>query len=70
MFPHKVDSRLNPQAQRRQYAQDFYRLLSGRELLPRDRRLRTSDYDLDAVLEVAQYLGHNRIDVILKSYLR
>ena len=70
MFPHKVDSRLNPQAQRRQYAQDFYRLLSGRELPPRDRRLRKSDYDLDAVLEVSEYLGHNRADILLKSYLR
>ena len=70
LFPHKVDSRLNPQAQRRQYAQDFYQLLSGRELPPQDRRLRQSDYDKGAVLEVSHYLGHNRIDVILKSYLR
>ncbi len=70
IFPHKVDSRLNPQAQRRQYAQDFYRLLSSRELPPRDRRLRKSDYDKDAVLEVSEYLGHSRIDIILKSYLR
>lgn len=70
VFPYKVDSRLNPQAQRRQYAQDFYRLLSGRELPPQDRRLRKSDYDKEVVLEVSRYLGHNRIDVLLKSYLR
>lgn len=70
LFPKKVDSRLNPQAQRRQYVQDFYRLLSGRELPPRDRRLRTSDYDKQAVLEVSEYVGHSRIDILLKSYLR
>ncbi len=70
LFPHKIDSRLNPQAQRRQYAQDFYRRLSGRELPPTDRTLRKSDYDEASVREVSQYLGHNRIDVILKSYLR
>lgn len=70
IFPHKVDSRLNPQAQRRQYAQDCYQLLSGRELPPRDRRLRKSDYDRDAVLSVSEYLGHTRADILLKSYLR
>ncbi len=70
IFPRKVDCRLNPQAQRRQYAQDFYQLLSGRELPPQDRRLRKSDYDKDAVLEVSEYLGHSRLDIILKSYLR
>jgi len=70
IFPRKVDSRLNPQAQRRQYAQDFYRLLSGRELPPQDRRLHKNDYDEDAVLEVSEYLGHSRLDIILKSYLR
>lgn len=70
LFPHNIDCRLNPQAQRRQYAQDFYRLLSGRELPPTDRRLRKTEYDPDAVLEVSRYLGHNRIDVLLRSYLR
>lgn len=70
LFPKKVDSHLNPQAQRRQYAQDFYQLLSGRELPPTDRLLKGSDYDPDAVREVSQYLGHNRIDVILRAYLR
>jgi|SRR5579883_494321 len=70
VFPKGVDDRLNPQAQRRRYAQDFYRLLSGRELPPVDRLLRPDDYDATAVKEVSQYLGHNRIDVILKFYLR
>ncbi len=70
LFPHQVDSRLNPQAQRRQYAQDFYRLLSGRELPPTDRQLHPEDYDEASALEVSRYLGHNRLDVILKSYLR
>lgn len=70
LFPKKVDSRLNPQAQRRQYAQDFYQLLSHRELPPADRPLKSSDYDPDAVQEVSQYLGHNRIDVVLRAYLR
>jgi integrase len=70
LFPHKIDSRLNPQAQRRQYAQDFYRLLSGRELPPTDRTLRKTDYDKGSVLEVSEYLGHSRIDILLKSYLR
>lgn len=70
LFPQKIDTRLNPQAYRRQYAQDFYRLLSSRDLPPRHRRLRPDDYDKDAALEVSRYLGHNRIDIILRSYIR
>jgi integrase len=70
LFPHQVDSRLNPQAQRRQYAQDFYCLLSGRELPPTDRQLHPADYDEASAREVSRYLGHNRLDIILRSYLR
>jgi integrase len=70
LFPHQIDSRLNPQAQRRQYAQDFYRLLSRRELPPTDRQLHPADYDEASAREVSRYLGHNRLDVILRSYLR
>ncbi|MBO0779360.1 MAG: site-specific integrase [Ktedonobacteraceae bacterium] len=70
VFPRGVYSLLNPQAQRRQYAQDWYRRLSRRDLPPTNRRLRPGDYDQAAALEVSQYLGHSRLDVILRSYLR
>jgi integrase len=70
LFAYRIDRRLNPRASRRQYAQDCYRLLSGRDLPPSHCRLRKSDYDSAAVQEVCAYLGHRRSDRLLKVYLR
>ncbi len=66
----RIPSRLHAQQYRRAYAQAYYQHLSGRELPPTGRRLRRSDYDEAAVLQVSQALGHNRKDVVLRNYLR
>ena len=66
----RVPSRIHAQAHRRNYAQAYYKHLSRRELPPVQGRLKRSDYDEEAVLNVSRALGHNRIDVVLKSYLR
>lgn len=69
VFP-RIPSRLHAQEHRRAYAQAYYQHLSGRELPPTNRRLKRSDYDEAAVLQVSQALGHNRKDVVLRNYLR
>ena len=69
VFP-RIPSHLDIHAIRRQYAQSYYRHLSHRELPPRTGRLKRSDYDEAAVLQVSKVLGHNRKDVILRHYLR
>jgi integrase len=69
VFP-RIPSRLHAQEHRRSYAQAYYQYLSGRELPPRQGRLKRSDYDEAAVLQVSQALGHNRKDVVLRNYLR
>ena len=66
----RLPVRLDVHCLRREYAQAFYRLLSGRELPPPSGRLSPSEYDEQAVLEISSYLGHNRKDVILRHYLR
>jgi integrase len=66
----RLPVRLDVHSLRREYAQAFYRLLSGRELPPPSGRLSPDEYDEQAVLEVSGYLGHNRKDVILRHYLR
>jgi integrase len=66
----RLPVRLDVHCLRREYAQAFYRLLSGRELPPPSGRLSPDEYDEQAVLEVSGYLGHNRKDVILRHYLR
>ena len=66
----RIPSRLHAQEHRRAYAQAYYQCLSGRELPPTNRRLRRSDYDEAAVLQVSEALGHSRKDVILRHYLR
>lgn len=69
VFP-RIPSRLHAQEHRRAYAQAYYQYLSGRELPPTHRRLKRSDYDEAAVLQVSRALGHNRKDVVLRNYLR
>ena len=43
---------------------------SGRTLPSSVGRLRREDYDLDAVQRVSWALGHNRLDVVWRHYLR
>ncbi len=69
VFP-RVPSRIHAQSHRRNYAQAYYKYLSGRELPPAQGRLKRSDYDEVAVLKVSQALGHNRKDIVLRNYLR
>ena len=69
VFP-RVPSRIHVQGHRRTYAQAYYKHLSDRELPPAHGRLKPSDYDREAALKVGRALGHNRIDVVLRSYLR
>jgi integrase len=66
----RIPSHLDIHALRREYAQAYYRYLSGRELPPATGRLKRSDYDEEAALQVSCALGHNRKDVILRHYLR
>jgi integrase len=66
----QIPSHLDIHAIRREYAQSYYQQLSGRELPPSVGRLKRSDYDEAAVLQVSKALGHNRKDVILRHYLR
>ncbi len=56
---------------RRAYAQALYlHYAPGRSLPPATGRLRKADYDRDAALRVSWALGHNRVDVVLRHYLR
>ncbi|WP_376796631.1 tyrosine-type recombinase/integrase [Thermogemmatispora sp.] len=66
----RIPSHLDVHALRREYAQALYRLLSDRELPPARDRLRPADYDRAAVEAVASALGHRRVEVVLRHYLR
>jgi integrase len=66
----RIPSRLDIQAIRRAFAQMLYQYHSGRELPPKEGRLRRVDYDYAAAQRVSWSLGHNRVDVVLRHYLR
>jgi len=56
---------------RRAYAQALYlHYAPGRNLPPAEGRLKRSDYDYEAALKVSWSLGHNRVDVVLRHYIR
>ena len=56
---------------RRQYAQALYQYYAqGRELPPAEGRLKRNTYDRDAAERVSWSLGHNRLDVVLRHYIR
>jgi hypothetical protein len=57
-------------AYRREYAQALYLSLADLKLPPPEGRLKHSDYDLAAVQRVSWALGHNRLDAVLRHYLR
>lgn len=67
----RIPQHLDVHALRREYAQALYLFHApGRELPPRDGRLGRVDYELHAVQRVSWALGHNRVDVVLRHYLR
>ena len=57
---------------RRVYAQALYKQYSptAPQIPPISQRLRPKDYDKQAALRVSRALGHNRLDVVLRNYLR
>ncbi len=69
VFP-RIPSHLDIHAIRRMYAQTYYCYLSGRNLPSSIGRLKRTDYDEQAVLQVSRALGHNRKDIVLRHYLR
>ena len=71
VFDH-IPKHMDVHALRREYAQALYlhHAAPGYELLPSAGRLRHGDYDLHAAQRVSWALGHNRIDVVLRHYLR
>jgi integrase len=67
----RIPRHLDVHSYRREYAQALYlHYAPGRSLPPATGRLKPSDYDRDAVQRVSWALGHRRIDVVLRHYLR
>jgi integrase len=66
----RISGLLDIHSYRRQFAQELYEHLSGRSLPPPDGRIQPGDVDKEVVLYVSRCLGHNRIDVIFKYYIR
>jgi integrase len=67
----RIPKHLDVHSYRREYAQAVYLYHApGRSLPPVLGRLKRSDYDRAAVYEVTLALGHNRIDVVLRHYIR
>ncbi len=70
VFVH-IPGHLDVHSYRRLFAQALYLSYApGRTLPPADGRLKRSDYDRDAAQKVSEALGHNRIDVVLRHYIR
>ncbi len=70
VFSH-IPRRLRVHSYRREYAQALYLSLApGWSLPPSEGRLKPSDYQEEAVIQVSKALGHNRKDVVLNHYLR
>jgi len=69
-FP-KIPKHLDVHSYRRGFAQALYLYLApGRTLPPAQGRLKRSDYDRDAAERVSHALGHRRVDVVTRHYLR
>jgi integrase len=70
VFP-RIPKHLDVHSYRREYAQALYLYHApGRSLPPAIGRLKPGDYDRAAAYEVTLALGHNRIDVVLRHYIR
>ncbi len=67
----RIPKHLDVHSYRREYAQSLYLYHApGRTLPPATGRLKPSDYDRSAAQQVSWALGHQRIDVVLRHYLR
>ena len=67
----RIPKHLDVHSYRREFAQSLYlHHAPGRTLPPSTGRLRPQDYDREAAYLVTLALGHNRIDVVLRHYLR
>jgi integrase len=65
-----IPGHLDVHSYRRGYAQALYLALAPGRSLPPMGRLKRSDYDEEAVLQVSRALGHNRTSIVLQHYLR
>jgi len=67
----RIPKHLDVHSYRRLFAQALYlHHAPGRSLPPAAGRLKPGDYDRIAAKHVTQALGHNRIDVVLRHYIR
>jgi integrase len=67
----RIPKHLDVHSYRREYAQALYLYHTpGRSLPSAEGRLKRKDYDRDAAYQVTLALGHNRIDVVLRHYIR
>jgi integrase len=66
-----IPKHLDVHSYRREYSQALYLTLApGWSLPPSSGRLKCGDYNAEAVQRVSWALGHNRIDVVLRHYIR
>lgn len=67
----RIPKHLDVHSYRRLYAQALYLFLApSRSLPPATRRLKPSDYDRQAAERVSVALGHRRVSVVTRHYLR
>jgi len=67
----RIPKHLDVHSYRREYAQALYLYYApDRGLPPAQGRLKPRDYDREAAQRVSWALGHNRIDVVIRHYLR
>ena len=67
----RIPRHFDEHSYRREYAQALYlQYAPGRALPPATGRLKRSDYDREAAERVSKALGHRRVDVATRHYLR
>lgn len=70
VFAH-IPKHFDVHSYRREYAQALYlQYAPGRRLPPTQGRLKRKDYDQEAAKRVSHALGHQRVDVATRHYLR
>lgn len=67
----RIPKHFDVHSERREYAQALYlQYAPGRSLPPATGRLKRKDYDWEAAERVSKALGHRRVDVATRHYLR
>lgn len=67
----RIPKHFDVHSYRREYAQALYlQYASGRALPLGQGRLKPGDYDREAAQRVSEALGHRRVDVVLRHYVR